>query len=85
MMEIEEIKAVLRDWETIRNILEESSPHNEDVHTRPVGCKCGYCFMETLAIRSQIKLEAVLNRMESAYDPKFLIRLISYLKCWRKK
>ncbi len=53
------IKDTLADLQTIKNILQESSPHEEidGHHTRPVNCKCGYCLMETIATRSYMRLK----------------------------
>lgn len=65
--EKEIIDEVLADMNTIKNILQESSPHNhEDAIVRPVNCKCGSCLMETMISRSYIKLSSIKGRKGSS-------------------
>ena len=59
---VREIEPVLADMNTIKNILQESSTHNDSASiVRPVDCKCGFCLMETMICRSHIRLEQALE------------------------
>lgn len=65
LVEALKLDSVLSDLNTIKHVLEESSPHNQEAsHIRPVDCKCGYCMMETMACRSHIKLEQAIKEIE---------------------
>lgn len=62
----EKINSILIDLNTLKNILHESSPHEfiDGKNSRPVNCKCGHCFMETLAVKCYGNLNVLKGKLK---------------------